>query len=231
MDIRYLREIPLLSAVDDKTLECLLPLVSDRKYEKNQVIFLEGDPVEAIYFLKSGLVKVFILTPDGKEQTINILQAGDFFPHMGYLEGGDYPATAQTLCDSRLAIIRRADLLSLLQRNCGLTLKILLATAERMTTLQKRYKDLLQRDLIARVGRALLWLAESHGVPSPEGIRLNIHLTHQELANLVGAARESVSRIMSDFKKDELIGINKEGALILKDKGRLIALALIERAP
>lgn len=229
MDTSDLKKIPLFSSLDEKTLHCLAPLVSERRFGKNQVIFSEGDPVEAIYFMKTGLVKVFIITPDGKEQTINILQPGDFFPHMGFLEGGQYPATAQTLEETSLAIIRRNALMDLLRENCDLTLNILLATAERVSTLQKRYRDLLQRDLRARICRALLWLAESHGRQSPEGMKLSIHLTHQELANLVGAARESVSRTMSDFKKEGLIGINEEGALVIKDKARLIALALLER--
>lgn len=231
MDISDLKKVPLFASLDEKTLNCLVPLVSERKYPKNHVIFSEGDPVEAIYFLKTGLVKVFIITPDGKEQTINILQPGDFFPHMGFLEGGQYPATAQTLEDTSLAVIRRDALMDLLRKNCELTLNMLLATAERVSTLQKRYRDLLQRDLRARIGRALLWLAESHGKPSQEGIKLSIHLTHQELANLVGAARESVSRTMSDFKKEGLISINEEGALVIKDKARINALSLLEREP
>lgn len=221
VNLEYLQRIPFFEGLDEHQLAELAPLVSQRRYPKNAVVFHEGDPVETIYFLDTGLVKVYSITDDGREQTLNLLRPGDFFPHVGFLEGGSYPATAQAIQDSRIAAVRRTELLELLQHNGHVAVQLLKAMGRRINSLQQRVKDLTHRNLHARVAMILLRLAEEHGSPAPEGSALNIHITHQELANLIGAARESVSRTLGEFKKDGFIGIDTSGRLLINKRALL----------
>lgn len=226
-----LRTIPVFGTLADEDLAHISSLTREKTYGRGEQIFTEGERIQAIYFILSGMVKVFTLTPDGREQTLNLLRPGDFFPLMGFAPGGRYPANAQALEDCRTLIIRQDDLLQALGENRELCLQVLAVMACQFTLLQQRLRDMSQRYLRARVGRALLWLAESHGEPTAEGIRLNLHLTHQDISNLVGAARESVSRAMGDLKRDGLIGIAANGALVIRDKEGLLTLNLQEQSP
>lgn len=223
-----LRAIPLFEGLDAAELAAVAALVGERRCERNAVIFHEGDPVETIFFIVSGLVKVFTLTDDGREQTINLLRPGEFFPHVGFLEGGRTPATAVALEESRLAAIRRTELLDLVARDGRIAVAMLKAMGRRITALQRRVKDLAHRDLPARVALTLLRLAEEHGTPRPTGATaLGLHLTHQELANLIGAARESVSRALGDLRREGALFVDPQGHMVI-DRRRLLQVSTRE---
>ncbi len=215
MDTDFLKRITLFAGLGEDQISRLAPLVARRGVPKSGVIFREGDPVEAVYFLESGLVKVYSLTADGEEQIINILRPGDFFPHLGFLEGGTYPATAEALTDSRLMGIRRTDLLDLVRHDGDFAVAMLAAMGRRIAMLQQRVRDLSHRDLRGRLARALLRLADEHGVATPAGTRLDLPLSHRELANLVGAARESVSRTLAEFRREGLVTTDPGGRLVV----------------
>lgn len=216
-----LRVIPFLAELDQEDLARVLPLFNERLYQRYQTVFSEGDAIEAVYFLVSGLVKVFTVTGDGHEQLLTLLRPGDFFPHIGFLEGGCYPATAQAMEDSRLGLLRRQDLVELLRHNGDLALRIMATLTHRIADLQQRVKDLSHHDLRSRVIRTLLRLAEKHGRPDPSGINLGVALTHQDLAGLVGAARESVTRVLTELRQEGLLAV-EEGCLVLVDKVKLL---------
>lgn len=228
MQPESLRAIPLFEGLDAAELAAVAALVSERSRARNAVVFHEGDPVENIFFIVSGLVKVFTLTDDGREQTINLLRPGEFFPHVGFLEGGRAPATAVALEESRLAAIRRTDLLDLVARDGRIAAGMLKAMGRRITALQHRVKDLAHRDLHARVALTLLRLAEEHGTPCPTGATaLGLHLTHQELANLIGAARESVSRALADLRREGALFADPQGHMVI-DRRRLLQVSTRE---
>ncbi len=214
--------MPLFEDLTASELTAVAPMLTRRHYAKDTVIFHEGDPVETIFFIESGRVKIYTVTGDGREQTINFLRPGDFFPHVGFLEGGHYPATALAVEDSRLAAIPRKELLDLLERDGRIAVRVLKAMGRRITSLQQRVKDLTHRNLHARVALVLLRLAEEYGTPCPAGTTaLGVHMTHQELANLVGAARESVSRALGDLRKDGAVFVDSQGYMVI-DRRRLL---------
>lgn len=221
MDSDALRTIPLFAGLGEEQRARLAALAVRRSLPRGTVIFREGDPVEAVYFLESGLVKVYSLTAEGEEQIINILRPGDFFPHLGFLEGGSYPATAEAISPARLVTVRRAALLDLVRRDGDFAVAMLAAMGRRIAVLQHRVRDLSHRDLRGRLARVLLRLADEHGVATPAGTRLDLPLSHRELANLVGAARESVSRALAEFRREGLVAGDASGRLVI-NRQRLI---------
>ncbi len=221
---RALRRLPLFAPLAEEELTRLAPAVRSRTAPRGSVIFREGEEVAAIHFLVSGRVKVAMMTADGREQTLTILGPGDFFPHLGCLAGGAYPATTTALEDCALLLVDLAALADLLRRNGDLALAMLLKMAQRLEDLQQRVRELAERDLRVRVARALLHLADRHGRPGAGGLQLDLRLTHQELASLTGTARESISRTLGAFRREGLVE-SAEGSLVIRDRAALQAAA------
>ncbi len=116
--LRCLRQIALFGGASEDILRPLLPLVRERRYRKDMYVFLEGEPVEAVHVIRSGLVKAATTDEAGREQIISLLRPGDFFPHVGFIEGGEYPATAQAMEDTELLLIRREEPNSYILGSC-----------------------------------------------------------------------------------------------------------------
>lgn len=222
--LEVIRRLPIFAALADQELAALRPVLRRRTFQRGQVVFREGEPVTAIHFLAAGRVKILAVTADGREQTLTILEPGDFFPHLGFLAGGAYPATAVALDEVVLFLVEREPLIDLLRRNSDLALAMVLKMARRLDDLQQRVRELAERDLRVRVARALLHLVERHGRPGDRCTCLDLRLTHQELASLTGTARESVSRTLGTLRREGVLG-GEQGALVILDPQALRAIA------
>ncbi|MGE5589605.1 MAG: Crp/Fnr family transcriptional regulator [Bacillota bacterium] len=217
--LEALRKVPLFALFSDQDLERVIPILHDRRVEKGRVIFNQGGELDTVYVIFSGRVKVVMVTEDGLEQVMNILSAGDIFPHVGLLEGGSYPATALALEDTHLAGLRRSDLLALVRHHGDLAVQLLMMLGETIRTLQDRIRDLSLRSLQGRLA-ATLWRLAKQGQAGP-GLPVTIGLTHQELSSLVGASRESVSRALSALRREGVVETGA-GELRLPDPDRLL---------
>lgn len=217
--LEALRKLPLFALFSDEDLERLIPILHERRVERGQVIFLQGGELDTVYLIFSGRVKVVMVTEDGLEQVMNILSAGDIFPHVGFLEGGSYPATAMALEDTRLACLRRSDLLALVRQHGDLAVQLLVMLGDTIRALQARIRDVSLRSLQGRLAAAL-WRLAKQSAPAP-GAPVTIGLTHQELSSLVGASRESVSRALSALRREGLVETGA-GELRLPDPDRLL---------
>lgn len=214
----FLRKIQEFADLSEDELARIEKICFTRRYKKNMVVFLEGEPLEAIHFIKSGRVKISKLAEDGREQIINILGEGDLFPHMGLFEKVAYPATAEVIEDAELGVIRTAQFEDLLRQNPDLAVSMLRVMSKMLRGLQSTIRDLAFKDSFGRTASALLRLAREHGVQSPQGLRLNMPLTHQELANLVGVSRETVTRIISQFRKEKAVEMDRRGITIVNQE-------------
>jgi CRP/FNR family transcriptional regulator len=184
------------------------------------VLFREGEEVHTFYFLEHGRIRMSVVLEDGEEHTINILREGDLFPHLGLLRGGTYPATAETLIEASVLALGRQDFVDLIHRHPELALLLLAEMGRRVEILQSRVKELIQKDLRLRVIHILLRLARearSRRGGNERETRLDFHLTHEELARLAGAARESVTRILSEMRRQGLIAVGPGGEMIIRE--------------
>jgi CRP/FNR family cyclic AMP-dependent transcriptional regulator len=212
----YLRKIPLFAHLTQEELELIDRIVKVKKYSKDSLIFVEGEYGNELYFVKSGKVKVSKMLEDGSEKILHFLKEGDIFAEVLIFKGGEYPATAQVMEESEIGIIANEDLERLLKERGDITFKIMEVMAERLRNAQYHIRDLALRDVDGRLAISLLSLAEEHGTESERGKPVNISISQQQLANLVGASRETVARILSSWKKKGFVQVRKN-VISIKD--------------
>ncbi|QBS38206.1 Crp/Fnr family transcriptional regulator [Thermaerobacter sp. FW80] len=178
-----------------------------RACRSGEVLFREGEPVQAVFLLRSGRVKIVTVDDDGREYIMHLLGPGDLFPAVGLFTGGGYPATAEVIQDGVVGVVTREAILGLVREHGDLAMALLMAQEERIRYLQDRIRSLVWRDLRTRVLEVLV----KH---------MGDQLTHQEIAALVGAARESVSRVISEFKRQGLITKDPGGRWRVRSRER-----------
>jgi CRP-like cAMP-binding protein len=196
----YLKRIPLFSGFSDDELHDVERLTRMRRCAKGEVLYLPGQRGEFLYMLKAGVVKISRLLPDGRELTLALLKPGDVFGEVEVI--GDTPAGDQAMAyhDVLLCVIHRADFLRWMSRKPDLALRVTKLIGLRRHVIEHRIERLLFRSAPAKVAALLLDLAEQFGRRGPEGVALELPLTHQEIANLTGSVRETVSDVLGTFR-------------------------------
>lgn len=223
-NLRLLRKIPFLNPLKEEELLTLLPFLKEKEYKKNQVIFHEGAPGNHLFLIRSGNVKVYKLSYDGKEKILRVFGPGDFFAELPLLDGGRYPASAETLSPATLVSLSRANFLKILAGNPEIMTKIYEIVGNRLRHFTGVVTDLTLKDASRRLAGFLLEKAEKKDLFTSKEVRFPMELTHQEIASLIGTARETVSRTLRQFQKDGLIEI-KDRYITVLDKERLTGAA------
>jgi len=213
----YLAKISLFRDLPEEDLQVISGLARVRNYKKNMIIFMEGEPGEALYFIISGKVKIFKMTEDGREQILHILQDGDVFAEVVLIDRGPYPATAEIIEAGQIGMLMNDDLENLLRKNADISLKLLKIMSKRLRLAQIQVRDLALKDTYGRLASMLLMLAKDHGEETGCGIKIDLPLSRQELANLIGTTRETVTRILGDFKKFKCIELDKQAIIIINE--------------
>jgi CRP/FNR family cyclic AMP-dependent transcriptional regulator len=191
-----------------KLLEALGAVASTRAFARHAIIVSEGDETDSLYVLLAGRVRVFLSDAQGKEVTLNQLGPGEYFGEIT-LDGGPRSASVMALEDTRCAVVKRSELVALVERQPEFALHMVRKLAHRVRGLTENVRSLALMDVYGRVARLLLELAEEQDGQ----LVIAEALTHKEIASRVGASREMISRIFSDLN---------EGGYIRKDNGRLV---------
>lgn len=219
-DIDILKKAPVFSDLSDKDLEQISSVTIVKNLRKGTIIFMEGDRGEAFYFIKHGKVKVYKTTPDGRELIFAILSDGDVFAEVALFNDVAYPAGAEVLEDSCIGMIRNEDLENLIKKNAEIALHIIKVFSKKLYNSQQKVKELALGDTYTRTAQTIIKLAQNNGKQTTEGIELQLDLSRQDLANLIGTARETVSRALSQFKKEGSIDIDRK-KIVIKDMQKL----------
>jgi len=214
----FLGKIPLFRDLSHEDLQLISDLARVRNYKKNMIIFMEGEPGEALYFIISGKVKISMMTEDGREQILHILQHGDVFAEVVLIDRGPYPATAEVIEAGQIGMLMNDDVENFIRANPDLALKILRLMSKRLRLAQIQVRDLALKDTYGRLASMLLMLAKDHGEQTLAGMKIDLPLSRQELANLIGTTRETVTRILSDFRKFKCIDLEKQAITIINEE-------------
>jgi CRP/FNR family transcriptional regulator len=210
-----IKKLTLFSELLEQDLERIASISMERNYKKNMIIFMEEEPGDAFYYIRSGKVKIFRTYEDGREHILRILGEGDVFGEVTLFSNINYPASASTYEDAIIGIIKNADLETLIKANPELSLKLLKLFANKLIFAQQKIKDLTFNDVFSRTASQLLKLAKEYGVKTEKGTSIKIQLSRQELAEMVGTTRETISRVISKFKKEKSVSENTDNLLIL----------------
>ena len=195
-----------------------------RDYTRGETIFVEGSPSDRFYAIASGRVKIFKMTPAGKDVILEIFGVGDPLGAVAVYEGWPFPASAVALEDTTCVTVERAAFFALLEQHPSLVRGLLLGLTHRLVELTNRLAELTGGRVEPRFARLFLKLAGEVGTPAERGTFVAMPLSRQELADLTGTTIETAIRIMSRWGKDGVVLTEKTGFLIA-DRGALDVLA------
>ncbi len=219
-NIDALKKLPIFSQLKAEELKKILSITNIKNYKKGSVIFMEGDKGEAFYFIKSGKIKISKSSKDGKELILNIYGENNVFAEVTIFNDINYPATAEVLEDASVGVIRNIDLEKLIRYNADMGLNLIKILSKRLFNAQMKLKQLALNDAYFRTADVLIRLSQNLARQRNGEIELNLELSRQELANMIGTARETVSRVLSRFKKEGSIDIIGK-KIIIKDIEKL----------
>ncbi len=196
----------------------ILGLCTERRFPPDAAIFHEGDPANALLILKKGLVKLVSLSENGTDTILHILRPGEIFGELIFNDARR-PFSAVAMTDVTVSILKRKDLLDLFSSLPAFLHNFLGMLSSRMLRVEHDFADLLNAWAYHRLARELLHLAGDLGVETPGGTLIPIHLTHEDLSNLIGTARETVTIQLQKFEEMGLI--RREGRRIVVNRARM----------
>lgn len=175
---------------------------------------MEGEKREAVFFIHSGTVKTFKVDKEGNEQIINLLRKGEMFPHIGFFDASPYPATAEVIQEAELFVIRIDNFEELMLEHPQIAVKVMKMMSQKISELAQRIQTFISQDVRHRVIFSLLRLALESGKQTEQGVLIDMPITNQDFANMVGSSRETINRILNQLKKENLIEFGRDGILI-----------------
>jgi len=208
-----LRHSEIFESFNPIELGRLLGILEELELPKHHVIFSPGAAADAIFFIEKGRVRLTRLSPEGKTVILALLGPGDLIGEAAW-EAGEHDSYAETLEDSRIYQIGREAFQAFVRENPEFGLRLIQIIGIRLKQAQARIEDLVFRQVPSRVARLLLGLAETHGKVTPNGIRVEFPLTHQEIADLVGSSRVTVTQILNRFRSSHWIEIESKRVTI-----------------
>jgi len=213
--------LPLFACLSEADRRELASHAIEVPIQKGQFIFREGDQADWFHIVKQGNVKCVKSSPEGREVTLKVLMPGDLFCcEASALAGEDHPGCAQSMGEGTIIKIHRKTMLDVIQRNPEAAVNIINYLSLRLRESQDNAKAFALDRAEQRVAAILINLTQRSGIQEAKGIRIGVRLTHQDLADMAGLTKETTSRILSRFKKDQLIsGSGKQ--LIIQDLPRL----------
>ena len=201
---------PLFTDLPDDEYQQILNLSPTKTYPKNTIIISEGDDPDSLYIVLNGKLKVYLSDDDGREIIINVLGEGEYFGEIALLDNALRSASVMTLEETKVAIISKSVFESCLADNPQLAMHIIRGLSLRLRQLTQNVKSLALMDVYGRVARILLDMAE----PSGDKLEIRQRVTHRDIANMAGASREMVSRILKELSDGGYITIKGDGITI-----------------
>jgi CRP/FNR family cyclic AMP-dependent transcriptional regulator len=222
--LSILRRSEALAEASADALGKLLTSAQLGTYRARQVVYLPGDRASGVHFVGNGRVKISKVTRDGKELTLAYRSTGDFFGETCLLDGRPREEMVEAMEPCTTVEVPQTDLDELLQANVSVAYPMVRTLIARRRDLETKVEQLIFKDVGSKLAELLLRLGTEHGVENKKGLVLGLKITHQEMANLIGSTRETVSLTLSQFKRKGFIAT--EGRrVILADTEGLRALA------
>jgi len=217
--VSHLKKIPIFKTLSANELTTLGDNIELSEARRRRVIYMPGDPGNTVFFVISGRVKISRVTPDGKELTLAYRAAGDLFGELCMVDGGPREEMAEAVEDAILAQMPREKLDKVVSEHVEIGFAMTKMMIERRRALERKMEDLIFKDVNSKLAELLLKLSKSYGVDDDRGTMVAIKMTHQEMANLIGSTRETVSLTLSQFKRKKLIQTDSRKVIITDREG------------
>ena len=227
--IAALRRTALFNELDEEALRALAARAIERRFQKDELLFVAGEEAHGLYVIVEGAVRAFRESADGREQVIHVERAGATVAEVPVFDDGAFPSTVAAETDSVLLFIDKRDVLSLCLENPQIALAALKVLAGRLRRCAELVETLSLREVGQRLARFLLAEARSRGVRTGGGFEVTLTVTNQQIAARVGSVREVVSRALTRLQQDGLVAL-KGRRLSIPDEEALATYAGEEKS-
>ncbi len=214
----YLKRINLFAGIGELEMQRLVERTTMLEFSRGTVILHPNEPQEMVYLIKEGRVKISRYSADGREQILDLLEPGDTFGELTLVQRAE-PVQAEAFEDTLICALHRDDFLGLIHRQPELMLKVMKVLAERLRVAEEEIADLVFRDVPGRLASLLLRLAEAYARKNGGRLRLALRLTHQDIASMIGATRETVTSTLGRFRDAGLIATEQRHIVIRDPEG------------
>jgi CRP/FNR family transcriptional regulator, cyclic AMP receptor protein len=217
----HIRNCSLFKQLDNLQLSRLEATARARSFPRGSVVYLPTDEAEGAFLLAEGRIRLSSTTPDGKLAILGFIEPGDLFGELGLLHPGCREERAEAVLPSTVILFSGRSLQLLMEQSGHLTLQVTKLIGMRLRRIERRLKSLLFRSNRDRLGMLLLDLVEQYGKPTDHGIHIDIKLSHQDLASLIGVTRESVTHIMGTMQLEGILKFGRQ-RIVVRDAKRLL---------
>lgn len=194
--IEFLKKVPIFSELSSKDMERIAVVAHRRTYPKEQLIMIEEESGQTLFILMNGQVKISRIGEEGREVILAVMSSGDFFGEMSLLDGQSRSANVTVMQNSEMLLIHRDDFLNLLRECPSIAINLLKELAGRIRKSDTQIKSLSLKNSTGKVTSMLIRLAEDIGIRDGEKVTIKHLPTQQDLANMAGTSRETISRII-----------------------------------
>jgi CRP/FNR family cyclic AMP-dependent transcriptional regulator len=209
-EMRLLSMVEILAPLTDEQMEDLARRAPDTYLEQEDILYTPKEGTERLFILKKGRVQLYEVNRDGEEVTLSVIEDGNIFGEMALTSQSLYGLYVRAIEPSTVVSLRREDVEDLIRDTPDVGLRLVRELAERLHDSERRYADMVGKDVPARLATLILTLVDSEGVVSSESYRIPNHYTHERLASMIGCKRVAVTRA---FRK-----LEGGGAVVLKDR-------------
>jgi CRP/FNR family transcriptional regulator, cyclic AMP receptor protein len=216
----HIRNCSLFKNLDNSQLSQLEATARARSFPRGSVVYLPTDEAEGAFLLAEGRIRLSSTTPDGKLAILGYIEPGDLFGELGLLHAGCREERAEAMLPSNVILFSGRSLQLLMEQSGQLTLQVTKLIGMRLRRIERRLKSLLFRSNRDRICMLLLDLVEQYGKSTDHGIHIDIKLSHQDLASLIGATRESVTHIMGAMQLEGILKFGRQ-RIVVRDAKRL----------
>jgi CRP/FNR family transcriptional regulator len=211
-----LRKAPLFASLTEQEMQALAARVNKKHFQRGELLFSEGDSCAGLFLVASGQIRIFKLSPAGREQVLAVEGPGSSFAELPVFDGGNYPASASALEDADVLFISRKDFQNFCREHPEVALKVIAVVGSRLRRLVGIIEDLSFTTVRHRLIALILRLLQAGGTASTEGVRVELTKTHQDLAAELGTVRELVSRNLSRLQAEGFLEVDGR-RIIVKD--------------
>jgi len=208
-----LKRTPLFASLTEKEIHALSARVTKKHFRRGELLFSEGDPCTGLFLVASGKVRIFKVSAAGREQVLAVEGPGSSFAELPVFDGGDYPASASALEEADILFVSRKDFQNFCREHPDVALKVIAVVGSRLRRLVGIIEELSFTTVRQRLIAAILRMAETTGVPSKDGVHVELAKSHQDLAAELGTVRELVSRNLSRLQAEGFVEV--EGRKII----------------
>jgi len=218
--VSFLRGVELLHGLTNSDLTKVGNVCQLLRFRRAERIFTESQPGACLYVLMSGRIKIFGTSSQGRSKTFAYLEPGDFFGEMSLIDESVRSASASALEDSVLIMLKAEDYRKLMLGRPQIALAVLKTMSGRLRRANKEVEALSFNNVLGRIAQILLDLSERYGKKTEEGVRIDMSISHKELAEMAGTAREVISRVISRFRRIGCVTIF-DNKFIITDRDKL----------